>query len=99
MTLDYFNDLIENLDCNWPMRDWTLSHDYDDEWWLEIKHVDYHRFIREGNQTMIKVEHDDGRTIWFPMGNNEFSCSYNHNHDKMLCLIIKKEIKDEINNN
>lgn len=99
MTLEYFNDLIETIGAHWPKEDWTLEHDYDNEWWVLIKKVDYHRFIREDNQTMIKVEHDKGGTIWLPMENSEFSCSYNHEFDKMLCLIIKKEIKDEINNN
>lgn len=94
MTLEQFNELIETIDANWPKDEWALEHDYENEWWVLIKHVDYHRFIREDNQTMIKVEHDKGRTIWLPMQDSEFSCSYNHHFDKMLGLIIKKENKE-----
>lgn len=94
MTLEQFKELLEIVDDNWPKDAWSWKEGENDEWWVLIKHVDYHRFIREDNQTSIKIEHDKGRTLWLEMGNSEFSCSYNHHFDKMLCLIIKREEGD-----
>lgn len=91
MTFAYFSDLMEVIGANWPFPDWRITINDENEWWLEIKHVDYHRVIREENYTLIKMEHNDGSVMWLSMENSDFSCSYNHTFDKMICLIIKKD--------
>lgn len=86
-----FNELLSTLKCNWLRKDWKLKYDFENEWWITIENVSYHRFIRESNQTMIKVEHENGSTMWLTLDDGNYSCSYNLNHNKMLCLIIEKE--------